>query len=723
MKVAIIYNEDLSGVINQFGMRNKEKYNPGTIKLISEALEQGGHNVRIIDGNMKVVESLHDFMPRVVEGERMGMVFNLAYGIQGESRYTHVPALLEMLGIPYVGSNPEGHALALDKVITKIIMQRHGIPTPEFWVFSNPDDDMNDVTYPVIVKPKMEAVSYGLKVVHNQAELKQAVSFVVDEFKQQALAEQFIRGREFCVGLLGNENLEALPVLEIDLNGDLDAIQTDEDKREKPRKKICPAKISPDIAKEMVKLSKKAFRMLGLRDFARVDIRMDENNNIYLLEINSMASLGSTGSYVKAAQVAGYDYVALVNKMLDVATVRYFSESFIQQEHDRINGKTKSLPLAVRLRGFVRSRQGRTEKLLRQMVNMNTYVRNVEGVNALGSLIVQNLSPLGFTPQIIPQVEVGNILRITNSHEPNFDVLLLGHLDDPIPFKKQKLYRETEQRLYGSGIWMNKSGVASMILAMQALRFTRLLRKMRLAILLTTDNSIGGRFARDLIVQTASKANIIIGLSGGGLDATVVTSRSGAAQYKCQMNLQHAEKAEEVSSAVSSFLKLLMSWVDFSDESKGVIVTARDVDVSSSISDLYAQGEASISVRSNDVLQAEDVKKKIFQSTKKASRGKLKVQIEGDIKRPAMHRSEGVGKLWDRFKTVADNLDFRLIEEHRWSSSNICFVENSKPMIDGIGPLGIDYSGKEEFIVRHSLLERSTLLAMALHSLVREPIV
>ena len=155
MKVAIIFNKDMSGVINQFGMQNKEKYNPKTINLISECLEKGGHNVRVIDGNMHVIESLTEFMPRVVEGEKMGMVFNLAYGIQGESRYTHLPSMLEMIGIPYVGSGPEGHALALDKVITKIIMQKNNIPTPNFWVFSTGEEEMKDVEYPVIVKPKM----------------------------------------------------------------------------------------------------------------------------------------------------------------------------------------------------------------------------------------------------------------------------------------------------------------------------------------------------------------------------------------------------------------------------------------------------------------------------------------------------------------------------------------------------------------------------------------
>jgi D-alanine-D-alanine ligase len=125
MKVAIIYNRDIQGVINVFGMQNKEFYNEKTVKKVAQSLEKAGHNVTIMDGNKQIVERLENFMPRVMEGEQMGMVFNMAYGIQGESRYTHIPSLLEMLGIPYVGSSPSGHTLALDKVLTKIIWKNN----------------------------------------------------------------------------------------------------------------------------------------------------------------------------------------------------------------------------------------------------------------------------------------------------------------------------------------------------------------------------------------------------------------------------------------------------------------------------------------------------------------------------------------------------------------------------------------------------------------------
>ena len=717
MKVAIIYNKDFTGIINKFGMQNKEIYNPRTVKLIADALEKGGHNVKIIDGNMNVIESLHEFMPRVLEGERMGMVFNMAYGIQGEGRYTHLPAMLEMLGIPYVGSGPTGHALALDKVITKVLMQRNNISTPEFWVFSKANEDMSEVKFPVIVKPKMEAVSYGLSVVHNEADLREAVKFILDEFQQQALVEQFIRGREFCVGLLGNDNPEAFPVLEIDLENDPDAIQSVEDKKLQPRGKICPADIPQELASEMVKLSKDAFRALELRDFARVDIRMDENQNVYLLEINSMASLGSTGSYVHAAKVAGYDYGKLVNKMLDVAAVRYFAEGVLPQETKTI----KKTPLSVRVRGFMRSRQERTEKLLKEMVNINSYVRNVEGVNALGSLVMKNLSPLGFNRQIIPQVEVGNILLFSNVPDTDYDVLLLSHLDSDVPFKKQKKFGETEQRLYGTAMWANKGGLAVMISALQALRFARLLRKLRIGILLTSDHSLHGRFAQNHVAEIANYAKVIIGLKGGGLDASVVTSRSGAAFYTCQMNLEKAEKAQDVSKAVAAFSRLLTGWTELTDESSGLVVAPSEVDIKSNIADHFAHGEASLSVRFNDPEQADIIDKNFRQSAKKFNRGK-RLQIEGNVRRPPMLRSEAVEKMWKRVKDMANRLDIRLVEEHRWSSADICFVDASKPMIDGIGPIGTDITGKDEYILRHSLLERATLLTMLLYDLSKEPL-
>lgn len=190
---------------------------------------------------------------------------------------------------------------------------------------------------------------------------------------------------------------------------------------------------------------------MGLRDFSRVDIRLDENNNIYLLEINSMASLGATGSYTYAAKVAGYDYKALVNKILDVAAVRYFARGALD---DKTTGK--KVPLPIRIRGFLRSRQGSLEALLREMVNLNTYVRNVEGVNGLGNLVKKELSSLGFSCQSFTQIEAGNILYFSNAEKDAVDVLLLGNLDNGIQSNRQEYFKIKGQKILGTGVWEHK---------------------------------------------------------------------------------------------------------------------------------------------------------------------------------------------------------------------------------------------------------------------------
>jgi D-alanine-D-alanine ligase len=716
MKVAIIYNEDLTGVINQFGVQNKEVYNPKTVKGIAESLEKGGHNVRIVDGNMHIIEKLHEFMPRVIEGERMGMVFNMAYGIQGESRYTHLPSMLEMLGIPYVGSGPEGHALALDKVITKIILQKYNLPTPDFWVFSRDDEDMSAVHFPAIVKPKMEAVSYGLRVVNTKTELQEAVHFVVSEFNQQALVEQFIRGREFCVGLLGNGDPEVFPVLEIDLEGDPDAIQTVFDKRKSPRGKICPAQIPQKLADEMIRLSKETFKALGLRDFARVDIRMDEDEHIYILEINSMASLGLTGAYVNAAKVAGYDYTRVVNKILEVASVRYFSEKILVPEESAELTKEK-VSLPVRIRGFLRSKQDETEKLLAQLVNINTHVRNVEGVNTLGNFIWQQLSPLGFVHQAIPQVEIGNVLLFSNTPDEEYDVLLLTHLDNPVPFTRQIHFRKTEHKLYGTAIWESKGGLAVIIAALRALRFVRLLRKMRIGIVLTTDNTLQGRITKNYIMESSRRAKVVVGLSGAALDGTAITSRSGAAVYTCQMTLVNADKAADVAEANAWFTRMMSRLTKLSSESEKAVIIPREVKMNSSIATLFAHGEASLSVRFNDPEQAEDLERKIRQVMKKTNHRKIRFQFGGSMRRPPMVRTVDGERLYQKVKKIGKRLDIRILEEHRWNSSNICFVEPAKPKIDGLGPVGDAPEEDEEYILRHSLLDRAALLALLLYEL------
>ncbi len=716
MKTAIIHNEDMSGVINRFGIQNKEIYNYKTVQRVADALEKGGHNVKIIDGNMYFIEALQEFMPRVMEGERMGMVFNMAYGIQGESRYTHLPSMMEMLGIPYVGSSPAGHALALDKIITKIIMQKHNIPTPEFWVFSTGSENMSDIIYPVIVKPKMEAVSYGLKIAENEKDLRESVRFIISEFKQQALVEHFIRGREFCIGLLGNGDPEAFPVLEIDLEGDPKAIQSAGDKLQKPRNKICPAQIRPEKAAEMVQLSKQAFNALGLRDFSRVDIRMDEDENIYLLEINSMASLGATGSYVQAAAAAGYDFPALVNKILEVASVRYFSQEEFFTENN-IPGKTGKISFPVRIRTFLRGRQEQSEKLLSKMININNHTKSIEGVNAINRIIGGELKPMGFSEHIYPEVSTGNTVLFSNTPDKELDILFIAFSDSPVTFKKHRSCSFTQHKIYGSGAWEGKGGLAVLVSALKALRFTKLLKKIKIGILLTPDNTLYGAYSAPKIKSIASDAEYIIGLSGSDLKGSVILSRSGAALFECEVHLINPENSKDAANASMHFTKLLAEISSVSDEAKGLLVTPSDISIDSHFSPPFVHCESKISIRFNNINLARESEDILRGAAAKIKNKKVKVQIRGGIKRPPLSESEQSLELYSRLKKIAASLDLRTIKEHRWSSTNICFAPQDKAVIDGLGPIGTASKEDDEYILRHSLLDRSALLAVLLNEI------
>ena len=138
MKVAVVSNRKKEGVINRFGTPCPERCGKKTIQGVIDGLCESGHTVMFAEADLTLTETLMEFMPPHDETfEPSGIVFNMAYGIQGSARYTHLPAMLEMTGVPYTGSDPFGHALALDKVTTKIILQSAGIPTPNFKVFGH----------------------------------------------------------------------------------------------------------------------------------------------------------------------------------------------------------------------------------------------------------------------------------------------------------------------------------------------------------------------------------------------------------------------------------------------------------------------------------------------------------------------------------------------------------------------------------------------------------
>ncbi|MFZ8908195.1 MAG: ATP-grasp domain-containing protein [Nitrosopumilaceae archaeon] len=717
LKVAIVYNKktvEENDVINVFGMMTKEHYNAKTVEKVAKALEKGGHSVKVIEGGMNFIDEMKDFMPKVVAGERPGMVFNMAYGIQGQNRYTHVPAMLEMLGIPYVGSGPEAHAVVQDKVMTKIVLQKNNIPTPGFWVFSTPEDTFDDLVFPVIVKPKMESTSMGMKVVDNWPDLKDAVAEQMKKYSQDILVEQFIPGREFAVGILGNgSQTEVLPIVEIDLQGNPNKIQTISDKKKTPLDKICPAKLTENQEAEIKKISLDSFKKLGINDFARVDFRMDKDGNVYILELNSMASLGVTGSFVHAAKTAGYTYDSLINKIFDVSAMRYFGESYLHP-HEASSETIESQPLRSVIRSHLRSHLISNERLLEQLVNNNSSVHNIDNVNRLAHTIIKRLENLGFHSQDYHEFDVGNMVYLKNHDSETNDVLLLSHLDTWYENRDFTPFYKVGNKLYGSGIAESKGGILVMISALQALRFARKLRKIKCGILLISDDSLGGRYSKKLVHDISKISNYIMDLKWSSKDGGIATSCSGVTRYHIDMVHVRSPK-ETIKEVIPDMCSKVVSWKKISHGTSDARITISDFSAQTSYGRAPDYGKLSLESRYVSVDQGKIFDSEIRRIAKKKLSTNLDVHVVKQVTREPLEKTEKIEQFFEVIQKLAKSSEIKVKSEHRFAPSSLCEVPGNKPMIGSMGPIGSDHRTPNEHIFRDSLVDRGILLALTIN--------
>lgn len=323
----MVCNQARDGVIFRGPRPSPERYGRKTIDGVLAALRERFAVVACLEGDMTLLPELARFMEADGSDPPPGLVLNMAYGIQGDCRYTHVPAMLELAGVPYTGAGPLGHAVSLDKVIAKTLMETAGIPTPAYAVASHGVRAGSEkLRYPLVVKPRHESTSYGLRLVHDCAELNDAVAEISERFRQDALIEEYIEGREVCLGLLGNNPPDVLPAVELDFEGRGLRLMTWDDKyhrRTDEPAKICPAPLSAPTLRELERLAVATFHACHCRDYARVDIRLDHEGRPWVLEINSMASLGLRGSYVRAAAAAGLDFQTLMERIVSSAWGRH----------------------------------------------------------------------------------------------------------------------------------------------------------------------------------------------------------------------------------------------------------------------------------------------------------------------------------------------------------------------------------------------------------------
>ncbi|MDI7275243.1 MAG: ATP-grasp domain-containing protein [Anaerolineae bacterium] len=291
---------------------------------ISRGLQGLGHRVTCVGVIDDVAGAIAPFAPEE------WVVFNLCESLGGDSALEQtVPPILEAHGFRYTGATGQAIAACLNKVGTKEKLLAAGIHTPRYALLSSPDETCH-VPFPALVKPSQEDASVGItldSVVRDREGLRRQVAYIVERYRQPALVEEFIPGREFNAAIWGNDQPEALPLSEIsyaDIPDPLQRLLTYDSKWVEDSYAyshtpgICPAPVSAELGERIVQTALTAYRLMGCRGYARVDMR-ERDGVPFVLEVNPNPSLSSEGGFVRAAGVAGYDQAHMAERILGFA--------------------------------------------------------------------------------------------------------------------------------------------------------------------------------------------------------------------------------------------------------------------------------------------------------------------------------------------------------------------------------------------------------------------
>ena len=707
MKVAVIYNRDSQSVINLFGMPNREKYGKKAITRIVDALKKYGHQVTALEGDKDLINNLEHFMPRVLKGERPGMAFNLSYGIQGQARYTHVPGILEMVGVPYVGSGPLAHSLALDKVVAKMIFLQNGIPTPPFAVLNNPAFESPDLTYPLIVKPKNEAVSMGIKVVNNEEELRESAQVIFDKFNQPVLVERYIEGREINVGLLGNNAPETLPPCEIVFGSGGPPIYTIEDKKGKSGRTIewlCPAPLTEEQTHRAQEIARQAFTALGCYDTARVDMRLDAEGNFYVLEINSLPSLGEHGSYVIAAAKVGLDFPALINRIVEVASSRYFGTPTPPTIHA---GEKDPQTLIF---SFLTERRDRIEKRLEEWTHLSSRTSDPVGSTMAITQLDNRMQEMKMKP-----VKEFTDTRSAWTWETNAGLaggtLFIGHIDVPLEsgIPVQTFRREPEW-LHGEGIGVSRAPLVMLEFALRSLRYNRLLHQLPIGVLYYLDEGRDCRYSAEIIRAASSRAARVLVLRPGSPGDNVITKRRGQRKYNLivegkPQRIGQQRKSPEV---ILWFSNKITELSNISAKKDRTALSVTEITTSSFPMLLPHQVRATLVLSYSDSMLADGIEEQMKELFKQTT-FKWNLKIISD--RPPMKERPNSLRLSKPLASVAQKWEIGLSEESSVVPSVAGLVPDNIPVLCGIGPVARDLYTPQEAVNRISLIQRTLLTA------------
>lgn len=332
MKIAVIFDSPHPEWEDAAFKREVEQKTEEAEYDVARALIAGGHDVSMIgigDDVTPLLAKLADFQPKVV--------FNGCEGFRQNARHEYaIAALLDMYGYRYTGSSPTALLVARNKSLTKKILAYHGIRVPAFAEFHDGDALVrpSELRFPLIVKPMLEDASIGIaqaSVVEDDASLTQRVEYIHTKYHQAAIVEELVEGREVYVGLIGNDDLEVLPLTEMTFGepeigehriATYKAKWDEEYRKKKKIKNVFAKGVSEELTRRIGEICRTAFHALWLQDYGRVDVRLAHDDEVYVLEVNPNPFIADEHELAEAAKKSGLKYNAFIQRIVDEAMAR-----------------------------------------------------------------------------------------------------------------------------------------------------------------------------------------------------------------------------------------------------------------------------------------------------------------------------------------------------------------------------------------------------------------
>lgn len=342
-KVAVLFNEPVSETKKQDPYDPKHNLDFVPVMDVHEAtpfedyedivnrlrsLGFGAYSLNLADN--------FDLLVNNLKTEKLDVIFNFVELFYEEVTYEkNIAGIYELLGIPYTGAPPHALANCQSKILTKKLLKAHKIRIPDFVIIEKPADEYpHNLNYPLIIKPAYEDGSGGIDndaVVYDHEAFSRRVNYILSDFRQPVLAEEFIAGREFNVSVLGEKDPVVLPISEIDFSEmppELEKIVSFQAKWDPlhvayhKTQPVCPADIPAGIAKKIEEIALTCYEIMGVRDYARVDIRINGKNEIFVLEVNPNPDLTEGLGFMRSAEYAGFSYNDILLKIVNFALER-----------------------------------------------------------------------------------------------------------------------------------------------------------------------------------------------------------------------------------------------------------------------------------------------------------------------------------------------------------------------------------------------------------------